>query len=69
MKANNEKEADFLVSILNAILESAGHDVGEVGFGYDPKTLVISAADDSVEDALEWLWQDARRILNPNLIG
>lgn len=68
MKANSEKEADLLVSILNAIIESAGYDVGEEGFGYNPETLIISTASgDSVEDTLGWLWEDARKILNPNL--
>lgn len=56
MKADTPKEAYYLVSILNAIVEQNGFSVDDEGFGYDPETLDIRGVDDTMEDMLEWVW-------------
>lgn len=53
----NAKETCLLVSILNTVFEKLYDE--ECGpFGYDLKTLELSADDSTLEEELQTLWTD-----------
>lgn len=58
----NRNETDLLVSILNLIIEASGYSVDEQGFGYDPKTLEISCSDCTLEEGLEWTFDELKEL-------
>lgn len=58
----NVKEIDLIVSTLNLIIESNGYNVEELGFGYDPKTLEISCLDCTLEEGLEWTFDQLKTL-------
>lgn len=58
----NRNEVDLIVSILNLIVETQGYDVDEQGFGYDPKTLEISCSDCTLEEGLEWVFDELKEL-------
>lgn len=57
----NKEKIDILVSILNLEVESLGYNVDEDGFGYSTIDYEIDTiADDNVQDALEWLFDELK---------
>lgn len=62
MQTSNLREADYLVSILNHIVEAAGYEVEACGFGFDGfgniSTINGDDLDDDLTDALEWVWNE-----------
>lgn len=64
----NRNEVDLIVSILNLIVETQGYDVGEQGFGYDPKTLEISCSDCTLEEGLEQAFDELKTLIRARIL-